>query len=90
MSIAPCGNCLRRLQLSPSPVSFLILFRRTCHFSRSRARLVVLALWESLYLWEGSGEGSAIAAFVQQGKRIPRRGEVGLDAKEIEGFEDLG
>eukprot|EP00897_Mesotaenium_endlicherianum_P008547 jgi/Mesen1/7720/ME000407S06939 len=36
------------------------------------------------------GEGDAIAQFVQQGKRIPRRGEVGLNADEISKFEDLG
>ncbi|XP_028550328.1 NKAP family protein-like [Dendrobium catenatum] len=36
------------------------------------------------------GEGDAIAHYVQQGKRIPRRGEVGLSAEEIQKFEDLG
>eukprot|EP00850_Spirogloea_muscicola_P002971 SM000011S19149 [mRNA] locus=s11:1156852:1160685:- [translate_table: standard] len=36
------------------------------------------------------GEGDAIAQYVQQGKRIPRRGEVGLSADEIAKFEDLG
>jgi hypothetical protein len=36
------------------------------------------------------GEGDAIAQYVQQGKRIPRRGEVGLSADEIQKFEDLG
>jgi NF-kappa-B-activating protein C-terminal domain len=36
------------------------------------------------------GEGDAIAQYVQQGKRIPRRGEVGLSADEIQNFEDLG
>ncbi|KAI8108746.1 hypothetical protein M9435_005163 [Picochlorum sp. BPE23] len=36
------------------------------------------------------GEGSAMAAYVQQGKRIPRRGEVGLDAERIEQFEKIG
>ncbi|CAA0393309.1 unnamed protein product [Arabidopsis thaliana] len=36
------------------------------------------------------GEGDAIAQYVQQGKRIPRRGEVGLNAEEIQKFEDLG
>ncbi|KAJ1272843.1 hypothetical protein BS78_06G233400 [Paspalum vaginatum] len=36
------------------------------------------------------GEGDAIAQYVQQGKRIPRRGEVGLSAEEIQKFEDLG
>ncbi|KAL5701886.1 hypothetical protein ACHQM5_027171 [Ranunculus cassubicifolius] len=36
------------------------------------------------------GEGDAIAQYVQQGKRIPRRGEVGLSADEIQRYEDLG
>ncbi|KAF8401706.1 hypothetical protein HHK36_012652 [Tetracentron sinense] len=36
------------------------------------------------------GEGDAIAQYVQQGKRIPRRGEVGLSADEIQKFECLG
>lgn len=36
------------------------------------------------------GEGDAIAQYVQQGKRIPRRGEVGLSAEEIQKFECLG
>nr|GMD13896.1 NF-kappa-B-activating protein [Ipomoea batatas] len=36
------------------------------------------------------GEGDAIAQYVQQGKRIPRRGEVGLSAEEISKFESLG
>jgi len=36
------------------------------------------------------GEGDAIAQFVQAGKRIPRRGEVGLEADEIERYENLG
>ncbi|TPX32097.1 hypothetical protein SeMB42_g07652 [Synchytrium endobioticum] len=36
------------------------------------------------------GEGSAMAAYVAAGKRIPRRGEVGLQPDEIEGFEKVG
>jgi hypothetical protein len=36
------------------------------------------------------GEGSAMAAYVQAGKRIPRRGEVGLSAEQIEHFENVG
>ncbi|GMP53970.1 hypothetical protein CsSME_00019272 [Camellia sinensis var. sinensis] len=36
------------------------------------------------------GEGDAIAQYVQQGKRIPRKCEVGLSAKEIQKFESLG
>lgn len=36
------------------------------------------------------GEGAAIAQYVQQNKRIPRRGEVGLTADEIDRFEGLG
>lgn len=31
-----------------------------------------------------------MAQFVQAGKRIPRRGEVGLSADEIQHFEDVG
>ncbi len=37
-----------------------------------------------------TGEGAAMAAYVAEGKRIPRRGEVGLQAEEIERFEGLG
>lgn len=43
--------------------------------------------------WGGAllpGEGDAIAQYVQSGKRIPRRGEVGMSADEIEKFETLG
>uniref|UniRef100_A0A7S2ZZW9 NF-kappa-B-activating protein C-terminal domain-containing protein n=1 Tax=Rhodosorus marinus TaxID=101924 RepID=A0A7S2ZZW9_9RHOD len=36
------------------------------------------------------GEGSAMASFVQEGKRIPRRGEIGLKSEEIESFETAG
>lgn len=31
-----------------------------------------------------------MAEFVQSGKRIPRRGEVGLTAEQIESYESLG
>lgn len=36
------------------------------------------------------GEGSAMAAYVQQGKRIPRRGEIGLSGDQILDFEKSG
>ncbi|OII74191.1 uncharacterized protein cubi_01035 [Cryptosporidium ubiquitum] len=36
------------------------------------------------------GEGEAMAQFVQAGKRIPRRGEVGLTGEQIESFEKVG
>lgn len=36
------------------------------------------------------GEGSAMAAFVAEGKRIPRRGEIGLTSEEIDSFENVG
>ncbi|XP_072034837.1 uncharacterized protein [Amphiura filiformis] len=36
------------------------------------------------------GEGAAMAAFVADGKRIPRRGEIGLTSGEISTFEDAG
>jgi len=36
------------------------------------------------------GEGAAMAAFVAEGKRIPRRGEIGLTPDEISSYEDVG
>ncbi|KAJ3186221.1 hypothetical protein HDU85_007661 [Gaertneriomyces sp. JEL0708] len=37
-----------------------------------------------------AGEGSAMAAYVQSGKRIPRRGEIGLTSDEISSYETVG
>ncbi|CAI8040886.1 NKAP-like protein [Geodia barretti] len=36
------------------------------------------------------GEGEAMAAYVESGQRIPRRGEIGLTSGEINTFEDVG
>ena len=36
------------------------------------------------------GEGEAMAEYVKMGKRIPRRGEIGLTSNEITTFEDSG
>ncbi|KAL1490840.1 hypothetical protein ABEB36_013465 [Hypothenemus hampei] len=36
------------------------------------------------------GEGAAMAAYVAEGKRIPRRGEIGLTSDEIASFEKVG
>ncbi|XP_058445300.1 NKAP family protein CG6066-like [Malaya genurostris] len=36
------------------------------------------------------GEGAAMAAYVTEGKRIPRRGEIGLTSDEIDTFEKVG
>ena len=36
------------------------------------------------------GEGEAMAKYVAEGKRIPRRGEIGLTSGEIQTFEDQG
>lgn len=36
------------------------------------------------------GEGSKMAAFVQEGVRIPRRGEIGLTGEQIADFEKQG
>ena len=36
------------------------------------------------------GEGEAMASYVKEGKRIPRRGEVGLTSDQIEKYESLG
>ncbi|OXU20471.1 hypothetical protein TSAR_010239 [Trichomalopsis sarcophagae] len=36
------------------------------------------------------GEGAAMAAYVAEGKRIPRRGEIGLTSNEIASYESVG
>lgn len=36
------------------------------------------------------GEGAAMAEYVKAGKRIPRRGEIGLTSNEIATFEMSG
>ncbi len=36
------------------------------------------------------GEAEAMAAYAAEGKRIPRRGEIGLDPEKIEQFEAAG
>jgi len=36
------------------------------------------------------GEAEGMAAYVQSGKRIPRRGEIGLTSNEIEKYEAQG
>jgi hypothetical protein len=36
------------------------------------------------------GEGDAMARFVDEGKRIPRRGEIGLTPEEIDAYENAG
>nr|KAG5697667.1 hypothetical protein BaRGS_000552 [Batillaria attramentaria] len=36
------------------------------------------------------GEGAAMAAYIAEGKRIPRRGEIGLTCDEISSYESVG
>ena len=36
------------------------------------------------------GEGAAMAAYIAEGKRIPRRGEIGLTSDEIASYEKIG
>ena len=36
------------------------------------------------------GEGAAMAAYIAEGKRIPRRGEIGLTPDEIVHYEGSG
>merc|ERR1711973_30168 len=36
------------------------------------------------------GEGEAMAAYIAEGKRIPRRGEIGLTSEEITTYEEDG
>ena len=59
--------------------------------------IYLIAVSDSPYLYNNSyggalmpGEGDAIAQFVQNNMRIPRRGEVGWTGDEISNLEDLG
>ena len=36
------------------------------------------------------GEGAAMAAYIAEGKRIPRRGEIGLTSDQIVAYEKIG
>ena len=36
------------------------------------------------------GEGAAMAAYIAEGRRIPRRGEIGLTSDEIAAYEKIG
>lgn len=36
------------------------------------------------------GEGAAMAAYIAEGKRIPRRGEIGLTSDQIDSYEQVG
>ncbi|VDK46863.1 unnamed protein product [Gongylonema pulchrum] len=36
------------------------------------------------------GEAAAMASYIAQGKRIPRRGEIGLSSAEISEYEKIG
>ena len=36
------------------------------------------------------GEGAAMAAYIAEGKRIPRRGEIGLTSDQIATYEAVG
>lgn len=54
--------------------------------SKNSAALSVKDLGRALL----PGEGAAMASYVMEGKRIPRRGEIGLTSDEIETFESVG
>ena len=97
----PCNvfeNLLHKVQeCSAGFLTCWPLFQDTVSVTNSRVgkmtvpRIKVTAACDCLWL-EGTvaGEGAAMHAFVQNGKRIPRRGEVGLSADQISHFEDLG
>merc|ERR1711874_434836 len=50
----------------------------------------VTLTWEEMGGALLPGEGAAMAAYVKEGKRIPRRGEIGLTSDEISKYEDEG
>jgi hypothetical protein len=49
-----------------------------------RTRLIVTCINYVPYV------GAAMAAYIAEGKRIPRRGEIGLTSEEIVRYEDDG
>lgn len=57
-------------------------------------RIEITALFSLYFLSYGHallpGEGAAMAEYVKAGKRIPRRGEIGLTSEEIASFESSG
>ncbi len=61
-----------------------------------KLRLIKIpAVYLSVYLFSYGhallpGEGAAMAEYVKAGKRIPRRGEIGLTSEEIASFESSG
>jgi len=72
---------------------FLLLTNRAEFVVDSALEALVFLLQQSKGSYGGNlmpGEGDAMAAFVEAGERIPRRGEVGMTAADIDQFEDLG
>lgn len=76
--------------VSNSPVecftqSLLSLVDPWCHFAYHR--FCVFCSYGKALL---PGEGAAMAAYIAEGKRIPRRGEIGLTSSEIADYESTG
>lgn len=62
-------------------------------FTNMSSIFILLTTLLSLYSYGKAllpGEGAAMAAYIAEGKRIPRRGEIGLTSEEIDGFEQSG
>jgi len=84
----------------PLLVLFLRSRSRPVSTRRSKSLVIIPTATGSLSLHSFSrrsfghallpGEGEAMAAYVEAGKRIPRRGEIGLTSDEIQLFEDAG
>uniref|UniRef100_A0A8C4JTH7 NFKB activating protein n=1 Tax=Dromaius novaehollandiae TaxID=8790 RepID=A0A8C4JTH7_DRONO len=61
---------------------------RSCPISHTHCSFTVLLGFYGHALLPG--EGAAMAEYVKAGKRIPRRGEIGLTSEEIASFESSG
>lgn len=81
--------CRRRMRRRRMPESApLSRANQTSSLSDADANLTVVSHSFGGHL--RPGEGSAMAAFVADGQRIPRRGEIGLLSTEIEKYEAVG
>lgn len=64
-----------------------------CYVCTCELLFIIFTAYIHLYSYGHAllpGEGAAMAEYVKAGKRIPRRGEIGLTSDEIASFEKSG
>lgn len=76
---------LSRAHASSTPSYYSVCI--SCYSSVSKVHILSSSSFGHALL---PGEGAAMAEYVKAGKRIPRRGEIGLTSDEIANFEKSG